>query len=210
MPLAPVVSREERAIARRPWGLAVDDFVVAYPAHFRRAKGHLHLPDVAARLASGSPRLRFLLAGDSESNLDYRTNSQLFWRMADDRGVRDSFRYAGLVPDGRAILAAADVCLTLSEREGISNTVMEAMALGLPVIATAVGGTPEVVDEGITGYLVGAGDTAAVAEILGRLLTDPGGCLRMGEWGRRRIGENFSVERMVRAYADLYRELIAK
>jgi len=208
LPRLEPVSAAERAAGRARWGLREEDEVIAYLAHFRRGKGHLHLASAAAQIAPRFPRARFLLAGDEESHAGYRAHSAAFRREIDRLGLRDRFLFAGLVPSGREVLAAADLCLNLSDQEGMSNTIMEAMALGLPVVATAVGGTPDLVEDGETGYLVAAGDGAGAAERTALLLEDAERRARMGASGRRRMEERFSVDGMVDAYAALYRSLL--
>jgi glycosyltransferase involved in cell wall biosynthesis len=93
--------------------------------------------------------------------------------------------------------------------EGISNAIMEYMALGKPVVATACGGNGELIREGETGYLIANRDTDALCDRLGRLLHDAPLARRMGEAGRQRIADAFGLERMTASYAALYRDLVA-
>jgi glycosyltransferase involved in cell wall biosynthesis len=89
----------------------------------------------------------------------------------------------------------------------MSNTILEAMAARRAVVATAVGGNPEIVEDGVTGYLVPAGQEEPMAALIGRLLSDPSLRGRMGAAGRARIEAEHSMTGMVRAYSDLYEEL---
>jgi glycosyltransferase involved in cell wall biosynthesis len=93
--------------------------------------------------------------------------------------------------------------------EGISNSIMEYMALGKPVVASDCGGNDELIVEGETGYLIAGHDIAGLVDRIGRLLDDAALARRMGEAGRRRISEAFGLERMTTAYATLYRDLLA-
>jgi glycosyltransferase involved in cell wall biosynthesis len=102
--------------------------------------------------------------------------------------------------------AAAFVCPSIYEPFGLIN--LEAMACGTPVIATRVGGIPEVVVDGETGWLVEPGDPAALAEALGRALADPERGRRMGEAGRRRVEAHFTWERIAERTLDVYRQAI--
>jgi glycosyltransferase involved in cell wall biosynthesis len=117
-------------------------------------------------------------------------------------------RFAGYQEDVWPWLAACDVFVLSSDWEGMPNAVLEAMGAGLPVVATAVGGTPDVVVDGVTGLLVPAADPAALAAVLERLIGDPGLRQRMGEAGRRRVEQRFSAQRMVERTQSLYERVL--
>lgn len=142
-------------------------------------------------------RLRLMIVGDGtlrgevESLLAAASARELAWLP----GVRAD------VPD---VMRALDLFVLPSRAEGISNTILEAMASGLPVVATAVGGNAELVAEGETGRLVPAVDPVALAAAIHGYLDDPGLLAAHGEAGRRRVEEQFSLEAMVRAYLDIY------
>jgi glycosyltransferase involved in cell wall biosynthesis len=101
-----------------------------------------------------------------------------------------------------------DLFLHTSATEGCPNSILEAMAAGIPVVATAAGGTPEVVADGETGYVAPVGDVAALAERASTLLADPGLRLRMGQAGARRVRERFSALAMVEATERVYEEVL--
>src|SRR5687768_4892209 len=105
------------------------------------------------------------------------------------------------------VVAAADVFALPSWTEGFPLVVLEAMALGRPVVATAVGGTPELVADGETGLLVPPRDVAALTASLKRVLDDEGLRRRLGEAGRRRVAERFSPEAMTRDVLAVYDEV---
>ncbi|MBV2218128.1 MAG: glycosyltransferase, partial [Diaphorobacter sp.] len=94
--------------------------------------------------------------------------------------------------------------------EGISNTILEAMASGLPVIATDVGGNAELVAAHETGYLCASGDVEAMAQLIVRLASDPAQAQRLGQAGRARVEQQFSLSAMVAAYQQLYDQLLGQ
>jgi glycosyltransferase involved in cell wall biosynthesis len=109
------------------------------------------------------------------------------------------------VPD---LLAGMDLFVLPSHWEGMPVAILEAMAAGLPVVATAVGGTPEVVEDETTGLLPPPRDPVALAEAISRLLRDPERARRMGEAGRKRVETEFSMDANVRRVEALYEQLL--
>jgi L-malate glycosyltransferase len=116
----------------------------------------------------------------------------------------------GQVEDVRSRLAEADLFLLTSQSEGISIAILEAMAAGLPVIATDVGGNSEVVSAGETGLLVPVGSSRGLARAVLELLDDDARALAMGLAGRRRVAEHFDLEETAAAYGRLYSDLLAR
>ena len=129
--------------------------------------------------------------------------------LARQLGIGHRVRFLGVRGDGAAAVVGAAVAVLCSHREGLPLAVLEAMAAGVPVVATAVGGVPEAVRHGVTGLLVPPDDPAAVAGALARLLTDPVLRRRMGVAGSRRHRARFTVHRMVRATLAVYRSVVA-
>ena len=156
------------------------------------------LLDAVALLALTCPDFRLEIAGDGPCRAELEAQAVRL-------GLSDHVRFLGVVHDVPALLARARLFVLSSISEGISLTLLEAMARGLPVIATAVGGNPEVIEAGQTGLLVPAREPASLAAALARLWTEPESCARMGEEGRRRAERLFDVRRMVADYETLYR-----
>ena len=125
-----------------------------------------------------------------------------------EHGLKDSVWLAGDRDDIPDLLACMDVFVLPSLGEGISNTVLEAMATGLPVIATRVGGNPELVQDGVTGLLVPVADVPALAAAVVALLDDPARCEQMGRTAVQRVITDFEWERTVSAYLGVYDELL--
>jgi glycosyltransferase involved in cell wall biosynthesis len=164
-----------------------DGPVVLEVARLAEVKGQRHLIAALARLdASG-----ILVGEDIERGGSYE---EVLRREAERLDVADRVVFAGYRSDVPAVLAGCDVFCLPSTAEGMPLSVLEAMAQGKPVVATAVGGTPELVVDGVTGLLVPPGDAEALAEALGRVLSDPELAKRMGAAGRQRVERDFAAD----------------
>jgi glycosyltransferase involved in cell wall biosynthesis len=124
-------------------------------------------------------------------------------------GVGGAVRVLGERSDVPELLAAAEIFVLSTRSEGLPLSVLEAMAAGLPVIASNVGGIPELVADGVSGVLVPPGDPAALAEAIEALLENPALALELGAAGRRRVVENFDLEAVREAHLALYRRMLA-
>jgi glycosyltransferase involved in cell wall biosynthesis len=128
--------------------------------------------------------------------------------LARHMGCEHLVRFAGARADAPRLIAACNVFWLASEFEGMSNSLMEAMAAGVPVVATDIPPNRELVVDGETGYLVRVGDSVGMAQFTDRILADPALAQRLGTAGRERMRKNFSIDRMVAAHAELYREVM--
>jgi len=131
-------------------------------------------------------------------------------QLANELDIMPRVHFWGARKDVPEILRGLEVYVLSSESEGMSNTILEAMACGRAVVATAVGGNPELVVDGETGLLVPPNDPSAMATAITKLLRGPEQCRQMGELGRRRVEEKFSLEVMVRNYAKVYLEIFRR
>lgn len=165
-------------------------------------KGFQSLVKALPLILSVVPSARLLLVGDGPLREDLVAQARAL-------GVGDRLEIAGAQFDPTPFLAAADLVVVPSLNEGMGRVLVEAMALGRPVVATRVGGIPAVVVEGETGSLVPPDDPLALAGAVSELLKDPGLRQRMGEAGRRRA-ERFSLAVMESRLLDLYRGLCAE
>jgi sugar transferase (PEP-CTERM/EpsH1 system associated) len=127
-----------------------------------------------------------------------------------DLGLGDRVHFAGYQPQPERYLQAMDVFALSSQTEGMPLTVLEAWAAGVPVVATRVGGLPELVDDGRTGLLVACDEEEALARALGDLAADPACARRLGAAGRDRVEARFSLRRMADAYHRHYLELLGR
>lgn len=199
--LTPFAAPPDRAATRRSLNLPDDAFVFGTLGRLHEQKGHTHLLDAAARIAAQHPKAVFLIAGYGPLEAQLKSRAEAL-------GLRDRVRFLGYRTDAVALLAAMDVFVLPSLWEGMSNAILEAMAAGRPVIATAVDGNVDQVDDGRTGLLVPPADAPALADALDRLARDPQLAGEMGRLGRERAERDFSLSRMTEAYVTLYRRLL--
>jgi glycosyltransferase involved in cell wall biosynthesis len=196
-----VACDEDPAVVRARIGVGADRFVVGWFGRMTAVKRTDDLLDALAALRERGVDALLLLVGDGDDR-------ERLERLAHGRGLARSVLFLGYQEDVARWYAACDVILLTSANEGTPVTLIEALAAGRPVVATRVGGVPDVVDDGVTGFLVRAGDTHAIAERLALLASDPGLGRRMGEEGRRRVLERYAVDRLVDDVDRLYRALL--
>ena len=149
------------------------------------------------RVLDREPGFRLDLAGDGPLRFEVE---QAIVRLR----LGDAVRMHGAIDDVRPVLSGASFFVLASTSEGVSLTLLEAMAVGLPVVATRVGGTPEVVDHGVTGVLVPPQAPEALADAMLWMLRQPGQRERMGRLARCRVEDRFDVRRTVAAYEQMY------
>jgi glycosyltransferase involved in cell wall biosynthesis len=191
----------EGARLRAQHGIRPDDLVVGMVGVLREGKGHDVAIDAVAALHKDFPQLRLLIVGDGPIRADIE-------RMA--KKIADAAVFTGYRDDVLGFLDASDVLLQPSRVDAFPTSLMEAAAARVPVVATAVGGIPEIVVPGETGLLIDPPATAGrVADALGTLLSDPETRETMGRAGRQRFEDHFTVSRWLSRLMDLYREAIA-
>jgi glycosyltransferase involved in cell wall biosynthesis len=169
----------------------------------------------AAIVARDCPDARFLIVGQAyvssrgsmSEDIGYR---QTLIDQAARMGLQDKLHLIGYRSDVPALLSETAVSVQPSHSEGLSNTLLESMAAGVPVVATRVGGTPEVIEDGATGLLVPPSDPQALAACVRRLLTDRDLAARLGAAGYHSVRERFAMDRMVSATEGLYIDLLAR
>jgi glycosyltransferase involved in cell wall biosynthesis len=201
----PIRSSHERAL-HQEFGLSPDDVLIGVVSRIARLKGLEYFlaaaPDVIARI----PQAKFLIIGDNSFNPQYREELK---EQVVRLGLQNRVIFTGFRLDVPKILSSLAVSVLPSiSGEGLSNSLLESMAAAVPVIATNVGGNPEVVVDGVTGLLVPSKDPAALAQAICRVLLTPGLRQTFGQAGRRRVLEHFSNERMIRTVERLYAELL--
>jgi len=166
-------------------------------ANLRPVKGLDVLLRAAAKVVASHPGVRFCIAGEGEA----RSHLE---REAVELGVADRVEFTGPVRTIPEFLSRLDIAVLPSRAEGMSNALLEYMAAGRPVVATAVGATPELIEDGVQGLLVPPGDVAALASGIARLLDDRELACRLGSDARRRAAERYSRAAMVRRFEEFY------
>jgi L-malate glycosyltransferase len=175
--------------------------VVGTVAVFRSQKRLDDWLDVAARVAARRQDVTFLLVGAGPLESVVRTR-------IDALGMAHRIRTPGFRADGRRLMSLMDVYLMTSEFEGLPIALLEAMTLGKPVVSTAVGGIPEVLETGTAGLLAPVGAIGELTDCVLRLLDDPGLRARMGKQGAARIDSDHHVRWRVHAIESLYHEVL--
>jgi glycosyltransferase involved in cell wall biosynthesis len=180
--------------------------VVTTVANIRRIKGLDTLLRAAAMLRRDFPNARFLLAGgclEPDHFTQLKAEVQEF-------GLTENVHFLGNLSEVFALLKLSDVFCLLSRTEGFSNALLEAMASGLPCVATRVGGNAEAIDEGQSGFLLPVEDAVAAAERIRFLLRNPEEARRVGRAARRTVEEKFTSEKMAGQLAHLYQALLSE
>lgn len=170
---------------------------VVIVARVNPVKDHATLLHAAALASREEPSFRLEVAGDGPGLADLQT-------LASRLGLGERARFLGRVDDVPALLGRASALVLCSTMEGISLTLLEAMARGLPVVATHVGGNPEVVDDRVNGLLVPPRDPAALASALLTLWRDPELARQYGRQGRAKVERQFDIRRTVARYEAIY------
>jgi len=197
-PEIPATARDD---VRRMLGIPAESFVVGYVGRLARQKRVTDLIWAFELIRVMHEDVYFVIVGDGPE----RGRLEQF---SDSLQIEGRVKFLGHREDAQQLLPAIDVFWLASDFEGLSNSVMEAMAAGLPVVASNISPNRELIDDGKTGYLVPTGDRVAFAQLAERLLLDRTLALRLGAAGRARIASEFSADRMVDAYSRIYHDMI--
>ena len=191
------VSGAEAAALRREFGIPHGAPLVVCVARLEPEKGHRTLLQALARVRAGRPDLRALIVGEGSQR-------QALEEAARELGIAQAVQFTGFREDARTAIAAADVFALTSPAEPFGLVLIEAMALGRPVVATDAGGPREIVVSGETGRLTPPDDPQAVADALSDLIARPDERLRMGRNGRRRYEDHYTTRRMAEQTLAVY------
>jgi len=197
---SPNPNQEETEEAKRELGITPSHKVVGTVGHLEEEKGCEYLLRAAAQVSVQDEKVIFLLVGDGSQRAKLET-------LAQDLGISSQVMFMGHRNDVPKLLSVMDVFVLPSLYEGLPNALLEALAACRPVVATQVGGIPEVVADGETGILIPPRDPGALAGAICALLKDRERAREMGMAGRKRVERLFSVETMVAKTEALYEEL---
>jgi glycosyltransferase involved in cell wall biosynthesis len=201
---APVpLTAEARADIRARWGAGPEHVVIGCVANYKPRKGLESIIEVASIVAPAIPESIFVLVGEGPLRADLE-------RAIDAAGLHGRVRLHGNEPDARNILGAFDIAIQASLAEGLPNAILEAAAQGLPVVATDVGGTAEIVADGTSGRLVDPGDVRGMAGAIEWLAADRDRRVALGEAGRALVAERFGMDRFVSETIALYEQVLAR
>ncbi len=190
----------KRASIRSELGVAPDEFVVGTIANFRAQKDYPNLLEAARLLKQGDVPIRIIAVGQGPLEEEMRA---LHASMA----LGDRVLLLGQRDDAVAVLGACDAFVMASKNEGLPVAIMEALALGLPICATSVGGIPEAVTDGVEGQLVPPSDPESLAAALTRLATEPALREQLAA-GAREAGERYDIRTAVTRIEQIYMEVL--
>jgi len=164
-------------------------------------KGHIHLVQAMAQLRDRHPRAHLVLIGDGKLDKSLRDSARKL-------GIEERVHRVGFQEDVASWLSALDLYIHPSLEEGLGTSILDALGAGRTVIASDVGGIPEVIEDGVTGRLVAAANPALLAEVIDQMLDDPTTAARLAETGKQRATSQFSAEAMVEGNIRVHRELL--
>lgn len=194
-------NRLDRKEIRKKLDLEISTPVIGIVGNLTEVKGHRYFLEAASVISKHKPDARFLIVGDGVLR-------EQLENQAHRLGIAQKVSFLGRRSDVPEILSALDVFVLSSEFEGIPNALLEAMAMGKPVVATKVGGVPEIVEDGYTGITVSPKNSLTLAEAITRLLKDNMLSMQMGYKASKVIRERFNVSLMVDRYEALYDNLL--
>ncbi|MHC4190259.1 MAG: glycosyltransferase [Planctomycetota bacterium] len=191
----------EKSDLQERLGLKRDYRILGTVASLVERKGHRYLFEATVKVKEEFPQIKLLVVGEGPLKKDLK-------KLAEKLSSENEIIFTGFRKDIPEILSILDVFVSASLKEGLGVSLLEAANYGLPIVATNAGGIPEVVEDGVTGFLVPPKDSEALAEKIIYLLSHPKEARKMGENGKERVRKNFSVEQMVNSYTKLYEGFI--
>ena len=198
---------ESKAAVRQEFGIPYRCTVVGMVARVSRQKDYFTLAESAVKILAKHPDTRFLIVGDNSLVDLNRNHYEEVARKLDELDIADKFIFTGHRTDVPRLIAAMDISVLCTHREGFPLSILETMAMRKPVVATAVGGIPEIVIPGITGYLHRHGDSAELAEAVVSLIENPELAHRIGTAAYENVRQNYSRQAFADEIAKAYSEV---
>ncbi len=189
--------REDKAELRLKLGVAQEDFFVIIAGRLMERKGHRYLFEAFSTLTGNYPNLKLLVVGGGPLENDLKVLTQRL-------GINERVIFTGKVENAPEYIKASDLLVLPSWREALGLVFLEAMYLGVPVIGANEAGIPEVIKDGVNGYLVKVKDPVSIREAILKVLNNPVQVKNMVERGRERFNSEFSEEKFTRKYEDIY------
>lgn len=199
------VDKEERAALRFQLGIP-DKKIFAYTGKLNTGKGLDFLLDVWREFVADRNDVHLLLIGSGEGS--FLSCEEDLWQFALTHGINDSITFTGYVENVHEYLKCSDIFVFPSENESLSNALIEALACGLPCLASDIGGIPDTVKDGFNGRLLPVGDKNAWLNAMRELLSDDGLALKLGGQGRSRVLEHNSMESVTKRHMDFFQSLM--
>ncbi len=203
-----IYSQDDVAALTSQAKLEPEHMVVTCVANWRKVKGIDILVEAAAKIAKTHPHVRFLVAGDFGRSPADLAFTQAVMATADKVGAGNYASFLGGINCIPALLSLSDIFVLPSRSEGMSNALLEAMKAGLPCVATDVGGNPEVVLDGVTGFIIPSEDPQALADKLLLLIDDKALYQSMSAAGKARILSDFNYETVIARVTESYENLL--
>ncbi len=191
----------QRLEARNRWGMPESAFVVGIVSKLWEGKGHATLIEAFSRWSTAAQNSRLVIVGEGPLRAELEAS-------ACRKGLGRKIRFTGFQPDVASILAMFDLAVLPSYFEGMGRVLLEAMAMGIPVIGSDVGGIPDLLRHGREGFLVPPGDPSALASAVRVIIDDPHLAAAMGRAGRKRVSGQFSARKMVQDIERVYLEAL--
>jgi glycosyltransferase involved in cell wall biosynthesis len=187
----------------REFSIEPGNKVIGVIAQFIPRKGHRFLIEAAPRILIDYPNTKFLFFGQGPLERQLR-------QLCKKHNIADKVHFVGFRTDLERILPCIDLVVHPATMEGLGISLMQASATGVPIVASRVGGIPEIIQDGVNGLLVPPDDVQGLTSAVVRLLQDPEKGSAMGQAGRRLIQEEFSIEKMVEGNLRVYHGVLAR
>lgn len=191
---------ERQVLKKTDIGVSDDHLIVGTVGRFDHPKGHKYLIDAVPEIVQKFPKVRFVFAGDGPLRKEVE-------QQINKLGLNDYFILLGFRRDVKQLLGVFDLFVLPSLSEGLPNAILEAMACSKPVVATAVNGVVEVVEDDVTGFLVPPKNSSEMAKAIIKMVKLSDEMKGMGKRGRERVIKHFSVEQQIEKFEDLYLSL---